>query len=425
VTRTGSIEKALKDIHHQYDIQNIFAHEETGNSWTYKRDLRVHDFCLEHDIEFQEFPTNGAVRRLKNRDDWVNIRNDRMVQPVIPKPVSINTPAIEKGNIPNKADKLFGADLNGIVQVGGRKAGIEILKSFLTDRGEKYLYHISAPGLSEHHSSRLSAHLTWGTLSMREVVQAVERKKKSLSLGEKKPWARNLSAFSSRLAWHCHFIQKMEDQPEIEFQCMHPAYEGLREPYHNEEYFEAWKTGQTGYPFIDACMRNLIHNGWITFRMRAMLVSFASYHLWLDWRKTAPYMATLFTDYEPGIHYSQFQMQSGVTGINIPRMYNPIKQSKDQDSTGVFIKKWVPELREISEQFIHEPWRLDVDLNYPKPIVDHGVAISQARKRLASVRKESNFKENAKKVYNKLGSRKRPSVRHKSIKEDNSQLSLL
>ena len=121
----------------------------------------------------------------------------------------------------------------------------------------------------------------------------------------------NLSAFLSRLAWHCHFIQKLEQQPDIEFKCMHPAFEGMREPHFREDFFEAWKTGHTGYPLVDACMRSLHENGWITFRMRAMLVSFASYHLWLDWRKTAPFLAQLFTDYEPGIHYSQFQMQSG------------------------------------------------------------------------------------------------------------------
>lgn len=99
-------------------------------------------------------------------------------------------------------------------------------------------------------------------------------------------------------------------------------------------------TGQTGYAFVDACMRYLQHNGWINFRMRAMLISFASQHLWLHWRKTGEHLARLYTDYEPGIHWPQIQMQSGTTGINTIRIYNPVKQALDQDPTGVFVARW-------------------------------------------------------------------------------------
>ena len=154
-------------------------------------------------------------------------------------------------------------------------------------------------------------------------------------------------------------------------------------------------------------MRALIQTGWLNFRMRAMLVSFASYHLWLDWRRTALYLAQLFTDYEPGIHYSQFQMQSGTTGINAIRIYNPIKQSMDHDADGVFIKKWIPELADMPAEFIHTPWRYAEKMgDYPMPIVDEKLARKQAADKIYILRKNPNHKIESKKIAHKHGSRK-------------------
>ena len=214
-----------------------------------------------------------------------------------------------------------------------------------------------------------------------------------------------------------HFIQKLESQPSIEFKCMHPYYEDLREKQVNLKFYSAWKNGQTGYPFVDACMRFLNYNGWITFRMRAMLVSFASYDLWLDWRKIGYHLAQMFTDYEPGIHYSQLQMQSGVTGINTLRIYNPIKQSYDQDPNGEFIKKWVPELKNVSEAWIHEPWKMSLNTqksskciigkDYPHKIIVHSEAIKKAKSQFTKIMKKEGYNEKSKFIFTKLGSRRK------------------
>ena len=228
---------------------------------------------------------------------------------------------------------------------------------------------------------------------------------------------RSLKSFMSRLSWHCHFIQKLESEPEIEFRNLCRLYDGLREDEFNNERFEAWKTGTTGFPMIDACMRYLHHHRWINFRMRAMLISFAAYHLWLHWREPSIFLARQFLDFEPGIHFSQCQMQSGVTGINTIRIYSPSKQLMDQDPAGEFVRRWVPELEHVPLAFLAEPHRMSIDdqlryrcrigVDYPCPIVDDKTAVRYAKERIYAIRQTDEAKDAAAKVFLKHGSRKR------------------
>ena len=436
IVRVGSAIDIFDELKKRFEINTVFTHEESGNNWTYQRDIAISHWCKNNKIHLENFFCNGVVRRLKSRDDWSKIRNRRMSQKTYPKPIGLKVLLeMDPGRLPEKNDPMFGDDVPGSTQRGGRTEGNNLLKTFLYSRGSKYLNNISSPGGAENFCSRLSPHLTWGTISVREVIKECEIRCQSLTPNEATIFNRAFLAFKSRLSWRCHFIQKIEDKPEIEFKCMHNDFEDMRGGSRlDERYFLLWSTGYTGYPLIDACMRSLINTGWLTFRMRAMLVSFASYHLWLDWRKTGLFLAQTFTDYEPGIHYSQLQMQSGVTGINTVRIYNPVKQSKEHDSEGRFIRKWVPELFSISNIWIHEPWLMTdpqqvsanciIGKDYPGPIVNHENAVKNARQKIRFRQKRKGFNLKAEEIFQKLGSRNHISRRKVKKRRDKNQLTM-
>lgn len=410
IIKVGDAVGILSKIAQDYSITNLWSHQETGNSWTYERDKRVKAWTKRNAIIWHEPPQNGVIRCLHDRNGWAARWYKEMKKPVTLAPRKLEKIDAISDRLPSPEDLGLEDDGCYLRQKGGRDTALKLLKSFLYERGEGYTKEMSSPVTAYDSCSRLSPHLAFGTISMREVFQTTEQRNREIKNQRTKAkgkWPSALRSFSGRLRWHCHFMQKLEDEPRIEFENMHSAYDGLRENNFNQDHFQAWKTGKTGYPMVDACMRALIATGWLNFRMRAMLMSFASYHLWLHWREPAVYLAHLFTDYEPGIHYSQAQMQSGTTGINAIRIYNPIKQGVDHDPGGHFIRKWIPELDGMPQAYIHTPWELPAKMNgYPMPIIDEKTARKSAANRLYGLRKNVGHRKEADEIVNKHGSRK-------------------
>ena len=424
--KVGEYNDVFTDLINKYDIKNIYSYQETGNMWTYKRDIAFQDLLDKHNINWYQYQQNGVVRKLKTRDAWASLWYKTMSEPIINIKATHSNLFEISDNIPTAEDLGLKNDKCYLRQLGGTDNAFKELHRFLYTDGQFYSKEMSSPITAEKSCSRISPYLTFGCISIKQVFQLAEQRSKEVKLlpaEDKKGWGTSIRSFLGRLRWHCHFIQKLEDEPLIELKNLHTSA-NLLDRTLDDRLFNAWSTGNTGYPFIDACMRSLIATGWINFRMRAMLMSFASYHLWLDWRKTSVYLARLFTDYEPGIHYSQTQMQSGTTGINAIRIYNPLKQSQDQDPQGVFIRKWIPELKNIPDMFIHTPWLYKQDLApYCLPIVDEKIARKQAADKIYALRKQDSFKEQSSKIMKKHGSRKKPN-NFKSKAKDNKQLEL-
>ncbi len=411
----GEVLAVLTAIRRDCGPFTLHSHEETGNFWTYQRDQRVAGWCRAQGISWQQYAQFGVRRPNCSRDDWADFWQafvSAPCAPALPRWQGMAwTGALPRHTWPQWPGPL--ASLGNCAcpgrQAGGRKQGLAVLASFLAERGRWYRGSLSVTTQAAQHGSRLSSYLAYGCISLREVVQAVRAAQGQVT---EPRWQASLAAFESRLWWHCHFIQKLEDEPEQEWRELHPAWREQREA--NPQWFAAWAAGRTGWPLVDASMRYLQHHGWLNFRMRAMLVSVASYPLWLPWQAPAAHLARLFVDYEPGIHYPQVQMQAGTTGINVPRQYNPTLQAQRLDPHGQFIRRWVPELSRYPSGWLHEPWRMpaqqrlryQTEQAYPEPLVDLTQAQSLARERMQALR-DTGFKQEARRIGERHGSRRR------------------
>ncbi len=410
IVKKTSFESFIIEIERKFNIKKIVSTQETWNIASYNRDIRVIKFLKKEQIDFIEVINNWVVRWLKDRNNWTKIWNDRMSKDLYVEKKFKKNDLFKKEIKETKSilKKYKEKTKHLATQVWWEDSALQVLDSFLEKRSFNYSYNIWKPYESFNSCSRLSPYISYWNISIKYIYKKSIQKIIQLKIiNDKKSinHIKNINFFLARIHWQSHFIQKMESEVEIEYKNLNKEFDYIRNKS-DIEVINNFFNAKTGIPYCDAAIRCLKTTWWINFRTRACIVSYICNTMMQPWQSIWKRLACLFTDYEPWIHYSQLQMQSWTTGINTIRIYNPIKQSKEKDPKWLFIKKWIPELKEIPSEYIHEPWLYYKKIKWYDKKIDIESLNKIAREKLWSTKKNIN-KKNKNMIIKKHASRKK------------------
>ncbi|MFF7443526.1 cryptochrome/photolyase family protein [Streptomyces sp. NPDC008122] len=263
------------------------------------------------------------------------------------------------------------ADVSPGLAVGGESEGRRLLGSWLARHLDTY--QDRHDDLAGDVTSRLSPHLHFGAVSATEAVHRAGRRG-----GE------GAEAFVRQLCWRDFHHQVLAARPEAAGADYRPRQDRWRRGADAEADLAAWREGRTGYPVVDAAMRQLAHEGWMHNRGRLITASFLVKTLYIDWREGARHFLSLLVDGDVANNQLNWQWVAGTgTDTRPQRVLNPVRQAKRYDPDGSYVRRWVPELADLEGPAVHEPWRLTgldrASVDYPDPLVELPEALERFR----------------------------------------------
>ena len=285
----------------------------------------------------------------------------------LPAPRAVRVPdSVRSEPLPSRKSV---AGVSPGIPAGGETAARQRFRSW--QRKGLAAYEDRHDDLAGDATSRLSPYLHFGALSATEVVRQARAH-----------GGAGAEAFVRQLCWRDFHHQVMAARPESSVRDYRSRNDSWRSEEEATEEVTAWKDGRTGYPLVDAAMRQLRHEGWMHNRARLLAASFLTKTLYVDWRIGARHFLDLLVDGDVVSNQLNWQWVAGTgTDTRPHRVLNPVIQGKHFDRPGAYVRRWVPELREVADRFVHEPWRLPAgdlaDLDYPEPLI--GLAEGLAR----------------------------------------------
>lgn len=360
--RIGPASDVFARLHRENGIAAVHLHEATGNRFALERDRALRNWALKAGIGFREQSGNGVWRGIAPDAHWERAWAQYVRQARFKVPESLPAVRIDTGDWAEAGDFGLPADPCPNREPGGREMAGQVLQNFLSGRARTYRTAPATLAEAEAMSPRLSAHLSFGTVSVREVWQSAERARRALAEDGDTTFVQALANFQDDLLERCRLRQTGQASAE-------PSVE-LR-----ESKLFTWLAAQTGFPIMDAGMRALAQTGHGPTLLTDTLIDFACQHLWIDRGLAAQALATQLTDRDPDFLYARVS----------PKMApHPVRVSRRLDPDGQFIRHWLPELRALSGPDIHAPWdaaryRLKaagivLGQTYPMRMVDHAAS---------------------------------------------------
>jgi deoxyribodipyrimidine photo-lyase len=371
ILRSGDPVQVLPELVRQSQAEGIYAHTDCERIYGRVRDARLNQALATAGMKIRWFDPPGSLPELLPYPAYRRRWYEQMGEALAPCPPQVAVPP-----------EVIGEPLPGLAQLGHQADGKPIpaastaaaqalLQDFLEDKADRYYWQLSYPGAEV--TTGLSPHLKFGVMSVRQCVQTI----RAQGDGGDPRRRRSHQQLISRLRWGQGFGQRFRYLPQLELRSLYRIFDEEGWAF-DPDLYQAWQTGHTGFPIVDAAARCLQATGGylaLNFRSRAIYASFLSNLMGMDWRYGALHFMRHLIDGDCPIDHYQWAMQAGVTHCvdkTWTRIYNPGQAAVDRcDPEGQFIKRWLPELADLPPQQLGNPPRRPT---YPAPILDYKAA---------------------------------------------------